>query len=256
MNNEDNNLNTIDPQLNDNIVTITPVDNQNSNSNNDALTVDGSNQINDNLIPVNPIGDIVQSNNTQAQDNNVNNSSINQELSIVIPQMKNDSTNIDSSSSNTNSDLNVGSLQLNGSTPFDIGVSNSNSNNDVSNEQVVINSNNNSDSSNQDANIKNDINPPAVNINSNSELTVGFYIKNMILFSIPIVGLILMIKKATNKEDKNESVFAKAYLILYAIVFGFFIVLWIIFTIISVAFINSKTDNINYTTTIQEDYNG
>lgn len=39
------------------------------------------------------------------------------------------------------------------------------------------------------------------------------YLVNMFLFSIPVIGIILMIIKIINKKDKNDSNFAKSFLI-------------------------------------------
>ena len=47
----------------------------------------------------------------------------------------------------------------------------------------------------------------------------------MILFSIPLVGFIVLILKVVDKKDKNISNFAKAYLLLGIIL----VLLWIVF---------------------------
>ena len=56
-------------------------------------------------------------------------------------------------------------------------------------------------------------------VSSDNIVSVGKYMGYLFLFTIPVVGFIMIIVKAVNKKDKNIANFAKAILV-YALIFG------------------------------------
>ena len=221
-NNQDNNANTIsvnnNPNTNTNItpITITPITPQVNNT-----------EIENNSIP--PINNpeivtpqaVTTNNDTQqsAPINEINNNLITP--NIIIPETKND---------NNNQNLNIPSinnepqLNLESSSPFDIGITHQ-INNPQQNQttvttptgenqkSVAVNANNNTTSDNnmksQDINIA----PPDNASANNNLISTKTYMINILLFSIPIIGLILLIIKSFDKKNSNISNLAKAFLI-------------------------------------------
>ena len=128
-----------------------------------------------------------------------------------MPEMKNETTT--QPESNQQPQLNIETAS-----PFDIGVSaplNTTVDNiEVSNnepQQVPVN--NNVDNSTQQP--QNDINiKETSNDNTEEIVSVGKYILHFIIFSIPVIGFIMLIVKALDKKNKNISNLAKAILII------------------------------------------
>lgn len=157
----------------------------------------------------------------------------------IIPESKDNSTNIQSNVSQPG-------LNIDGSNPFDIGIvdnnilnSNVNQNNvsptPITPISVNNNTNNLSDSSNivPSNNLNNtpDINPPQTTVSSSDDniVSVGKYLLHIILFCIPVIGFIMLIVKALDKKDKNISNFAKAQLILGVIGVFLVVIVFVIF---------------------------
>ena len=130
---------------------------------------------------------------------------------IVMPEMKNEAT--PQPETNQQPQLNIETAS-----PFDIGVSaplnTTVANIEVSNnepQQVPVN--NNVDNSTQQP--QNDINiKETSNDNTEEIVSVGKYILHFIIFSIPVIGFIMLIVKALDKKNKNISNLAKAILII------------------------------------------
>ena len=248
MNNDNNifgNINPIPPTNNSNepttnpnisangLITITPIPDSKDNSSQTTQTKSQE------PSPINPQVIFPEANNTSTQETSltqeVPTSSNNQEVlnpNIIIPEQKNDSLSPkDNININSNIINKTPELKLDGTSPFDIGV-----NTNIQPENTItpnqpINENINTIPVNQQ-NIPNKefINPPINNINISNDniVSVGKYLINMILFSIPIIGFIMLILKAIDKKDKNISNFAKAYLLLGVIL----IALWLVFVAI------------------------
>ena len=139
----------------------------------------------------------------------------------VVPPVKNDNGSVATNASSPQ-------LALENSSPFDIGVNapiNTNVSNNVQGtvSTIPVTGNANANTISSDINIKQST--------TNSDIvTVGTYIKTMILFTIPVIGFIIMIIKALDKENKNISNFAKAYLLFGIIAFVLFFVLSFVLT--------------------------
>lgn len=130
---------------------------------------------------------------------------------IVMPEMKNEAT--PQPETNQQPQLNIETAS-----PFDIGV-NAPLNTTVANIEVSNNEpqqipvNNNVDNSTQQP--QNDINIKETSNNNTEEIvSVGKYILHFIIFSIPVIGFIMLIVKALDKKNKNISNLAKAILII------------------------------------------
>lgn len=65
--------------------------------------------------------------------------------------------------------------------------------------------------------------------NSDNVVSVGQYLGNMLLFSIPFVGIIILIVKAINNNNQNLRNYARAQLLLMAIMVGVGFIISIIF---------------------------
>lgn len=155
-------------------------------------------------------------------------------------------------------------LKLDSSSPFDIGVSAPLSTaTNITTPQTPISqptqsstitpipvTNNNNDTENkpqQDINIKEPTTQSTDNV-----VSVGTYLIHIILFSIPVIGLILLIVKALDKKNKNLSNFAKAQLILAIIAT---VIMVVIFVLFGAVIFNSIGNASSTDTTYTVDYN-
>ena len=155
-------------------------------------------------------------------------------------------------------------LKLDSSSPFDIGVSAPLSTAiNITTPQTPISqptqsstitpipvTNNNNDTETkpqQDINIKEPTTQSTDNV-----VSVGTYLIHIILFSIPVIGLILLIVKALDKKNKNLSNFAKAQLILAIIAT---VIMVVIFVLFGAVIFNSIGNASSTDTTYTVDYN-
>ena len=155
-------------------------------------------------------------------------------------------------------------LKLDSSSPFDIGVSAPLSTAiNITTPQTPISqptqsstitpipvTNNNNDTETkpqQDINIKEPTTQSTDNV-----VSVGTYLIHIILFSIPVIGLILLIVKALDKKNKNLSNFAKAQLILVVIAT---VIMVVIFVLFGAVIFNSIGNASSTDTTYTVDYN-
>lgn len=187
-----------------------------------------------NSIPTVPITPMPATNNASSNNNVVSPTSLSGDSlisispnNIIPPQFKD--------SQQTNQTINniTPGLQLDASNPFDIGInsplmptmpeSKAINQTPISNStpitpiSVSTPNNNQTLSNNNPLPPSPDINPPTQNTSNDNIVSVGTYLINIILYSIPLVGLILMIKSLKN-NNKNISNFAKAELILVIVI--------------------------------------
>lgn len=218
-NNQNNNINgIITPQP------ITPTDISNQDGNNDTNNLIQPTSI----VPVEQAKE-VNNNMESIQPNIISEQQI---PNIIMPEMKKDNDGINNNISQTTE------LKLDGTSPFDIGINqtpimaSSEENNTttptISNSNANLNNNPNDSvqviaPTNKEQ--QEDISISVSTSNNSDIVPVTKYLINMILFSIPLVGFIVLILKVVDKKDKNISNFAKAYLL-----FGIILVLlWIVF---------------------------
>ncbi len=210
--------------LNNEPITITPITPQvagQTSENNDIAN--NSTQIN--TIQVPPINNNSQNNQTMAPQNNIVNN--NQNIltpKVIVPEMKNENNNaINENLSNNNPSLEP-QLNLESSSPFDIGINTPLNTSEISIQQPLpTNTNENQSIANDNNNNPiQDINIEQNN-NSTNITSMGSYLLLLILFSIPLIGFIILIVKVLDKKDKNISNFAKAYLLfgIIILVIGF-----------------------------------
>lgn len=191
-------------------IPISPVPESKDNISNSSsqVTNDANNGLGDAIIPISP-ENIVPSSDGSSVSNDL-------AQTMIIPELKLDSSN-----------------------PFDIGIGQSAGVNNSLLTEDVNNTNNNNSTDNNSTNVT-PITPVSVsdesdkveisvnqnnnvvssnngvsNISDNVEVvSVGKYLLHIILFSIPVVGFIMLIVKAVDKKDKNISNLAKAQLLL------------------------------------------
>lgn len=235
------------------ILNMQPVPSSELSSNNNGNMVNPNNAVNNNLVPPNSSGNIIgiqpvtlESNNqtastdannssqlpnytTNTTGNNINmfNFSTSNEVTspvIKMPEVKDTNSNLQTSNNNYNSfDMGLPEANLNPSTQ---------ENNNTSVQTIVPNNLNNATNDNYNANDisgKNTSTSPINDINlgvpqqndSSNVVSVSKYLKYIIIFSIPIVGLIVLFKKAFINKSENPNIknFAKAQLILLIIIF-------------------------------------
>ena len=191
-----------------------------------------------NIIPP-AVPGIVDTTNTVSSDSTMpNNNLLSPNLNAIMPEMSNNSLGNNQPASS--------GLNLNSSSPFDIGMTPSN---DMGNTAIIPNTlGNNSNSSttgiannNIASNATTNNNTPLTDSISNNGqanntdniVSVGKYLGYMLLVSIPIVGTIMLIVKAFfDKKDINISNLAKAQLLLAVIIFVISLVIGIIFGVI------------------------
>ena len=160
----------------------------------------------------------------------------------------------------------VPELKIDSSSPFDIGVASNNLTSTTSMNQSILPQSNfqgapmenmyNSSSGTSLNNQNSNINPTPSNnstvstdnsIQSNNEnvVSVGKYLGHIILFGIPLIGFIMLIIKAVgDKKDKNITNFARAMLLLQAII----IVLTVVLSVLAISlgiFSNNIENNIS-----------
>ena len=218
-NNQNNNINgIITPQP------ITPTDISNQDGNNDTNNLIQPTSI----VPVEQAKE-VNNNMESIQPNIISEQQI---PNIIIPEMKKDNDGINNNISQTTE------LKLDGTSPFDIGINqtpimasleeNNTTTPTISNSNANLNNNPNDSvqviaPTNKEQ--QEDISILVSTSNNSDIVPVTKYLINMILFSIPLVGFIVLILKVVDKKDKNISNFAKAYLLLGIIL----VLLWIVF---------------------------
>ena len=226
-----------------------------------------NNENQEKIIPIEPQQITPLEKQTIPSENSVEKNALNNEQQeetkdVIIPitpipgtETNNNITNTNTLETNSNNNAietnNNPILNLDSSSPFDIGInepmSNNNSNIDnieSQNNTEIINS---TESTNQTQDIK--IETTQDNNNDNKITSVGQYLLYIVLFSIPIIGLIIMIIKALDKNNKNISNFAKAWLIIYVITFVISSIIMLLFGASIINSINnSPTTNVdNYT---------
>lgn len=81
--------------------------------------------------------------------------------------------------------------------------------------------------------------------NNDNIVSVKKYLGHMILFSIPVVGFVMLIVKAFSKKDKNISNYAKAQLLLAIIVTVLSVIITLVISVSVVNGIMDKANNIN-----------
>lgn len=218
-NNQNNNINgIITPQP------ITPTDISNQDGNNDTNNLIQPTSI----VPVEQAKE-VNNNMESIQPNIISEQQI---PNIIMPEMKKDNDGINNNISQTTE------LKLDGTSPFDIGINqtpimasleeNNTTTPTISNSNANLNNNPNDSvqviaPTNKEQ--QEDISILVSTSNNSDIVPVTKYLINMILFSIPLVGFIVLILKVVDKKDKNISNFAKAYLLLGIIL----VLLWIVF---------------------------
>lgn len=218
-NDQNNNINgIITPQP------ITPTDISNQGGNNDTNNLIQPTSI----VPVEQAKE-VNNNMESIQPNIISGQQI---PNIIMPEMKKDNDGINNNISQ------ITELKLDGTSPFDIGINqtpimaSSEENNTttptISNSNANLNNNPNDSvqviaPTNKEQ--QEDISISVSTSNNSDIVPVTKYLINMILFSIPLVGFIVLILKVVDKKDKNISNFAKAYLLIGIIL----VLLWIVF---------------------------
>lgn len=239
MNNQDNNqlgaLNGVRPVMGNEV----PVGQGNTDSNNVVVNNDDANNVMSGVKPITPINLNDNVNDGAQSGQQLNSGIISVTPESVIPQSGNVSSNGNVGDSNS---MASSSLKLESSSPFDIGFNagvNTNVNasvntgvvNDVSvggqsNGNVTpitpvdLNTTINNAVSGNMVNDNVDVNRSAVMEESNSDniVSVGKYMLYMILFSIPLVGFIVLLIKVFDKKNINISNMAKAQLLMSVIV--------------------------------------
>lgn len=252
----ENNNNIPNQQINNNTLSIPPMPaaKGEENKTNPQATLNPSIENPNIIIPASK--EETANQNIKEATTNLNSNSV---PNIIIPQQKeeannNENLNIESPQTSnstipimpiaeTKNDIlqtnKIPELKIDSANPFDIGLNNTTIPNQINNNQInsttitpisVNQSTDNISSTASSNNIEPDIENPINNINLSNDniVPVTTYLINIILFSIPIIGIIMLIMKATSKENKNISNFAKAYLIILIAVF----ILWIVFFVI------------------------
>lgn len=219
-NDQNNNINgIITPQP----ITPTDISNQDADSNANNLIQSTP------IVPVEQPKDV--NNNVETLQPNI--ISGQQTPNIIMPEMKKDNDGIN------NTIFQTPELKLDGTSPFDIGINQtpimaSSEENNTTTPTITNDSNANLNNNPNDpvqvitptnTEQQEDISLPLSTSNNSDIVPVTKYLINIILFSIPIVGFIMLILKAIDKKDKNISNFAKAYLILMVAL----VILWIVF---------------------------
>ena len=249
MNNDQNNIFG-------NVTPIQPTNNNQTNTTSSEVSQNQPSITNQGAIPITPIPEVKgeASSNVEQSQNNIG-QSLQQGItptivmpetkeSLIAPQPQNKELNLESSS------------------PFDIGVNaplSTNANVNITPEvpnntpiTPITVSNTGQENTTSDINLGNNQQPQDINISSQSQqsndvVSVGKYLLYIILFSIPIVGFIMLIIKALDKKEKNISNFAKAQLIIVLAS----IILCVIMFFIAGATIASYITNQNNTPTYQ-----
>ena len=250
MNNDQNNIFG-------NVTPIQPTNNSQTNTTSSEVSQNQPSTTNQGAIPITPIPEVKgeASTNVEQPQNNTG-KSLQQGITptIVMPETKESPI----APQPQNKELNLES-----SSPFDIGVNaplSTNANVNITPEvpnntpitPITVSNNGQENASNNPNLSNNNQQPQDINISSqpqqsNDVVSVGKYLLHIILFSIPIVGFIILIIKALDKKDKNISNFAKAQLI---IVLASIILCVIMFFIAGATIISSIT-NKNNTPTYQ-----
>jgi len=173
-----------------------------------------SNIIPPSIIPETKNTNIEQIDNQVLQNNlsdNLNNIESNTSTSFELPNNNfiDNNTSIANNSAFTNSNVDVNSSMIN-----------NNNINQTINNTTSEQANNTNNESNID------------NSNDLNIISVKKYLINMLLFMIPIIGLIILIVKAFDKKDKNINNFAKAKLIADTIKFIILIIFGVILSMV------------------------
>jgi len=173
-----------------------------------------SNIIPPSIIPETKNTNIEQIDNQVLQNNlsdNLNNIESNTSTSFELPNNNfiDNNTSIANNSAFTNSNVDVNSSMIN-----------NNNINQTINNTTSEQANNTNNESNID------------NSNDLNIISVKKYLINMLLFMIPIIGLIILIVKIFNKKDKNINNFAKAKLIADTIKFIILIIFGVILSMV------------------------
>jgi len=198
------------------IQVIEPVLNQNVVANNTQQNLNTVSEINNNLVN--------QNNNvlTPLIDNN------------VIPVMPNSIIPENINAINNQNSNSTPELKKETSSPFDIGLNNQTIQPNLNNEVIPPVTSNVSP---QPINNLSDNSPittqQITNNNSSNDniVSVGKYLGHIVLFSIPVVGLIMLLVKAFgDKNDINISNLAKAQLLLSLIIIVIFFIITIFFS--------------------------
>lgn len=213
-------------------------------------------------IPISPMPDVKDNmNNVGGQSMVEPGSIISVTPDTIIPQ----SNGVGHNSNNLENTMVVPELKLDSSSPFDIGVSNFQNdslNSMMPNQSSNLNQNNvtpiapvNLNNGEQENNLQSNggvstSNSSVVNnsVSSTSDnvVSVGKYLLHMILFSIPLVGFIMVIVKVFDKKDKNISNYAKAQLLFVIIMVVIGIIISVVFSALLVNLISGSNIPVMY----------
>lgn len=239
-NNNNNNITDVIPGANLTPIINTPTVNENQafntiNSQPEEVINEQPNAIiNPTPIPGMEVTNEVTSITNSNQANNNQNTIIpNQNPSNSVNNNANNTIGLNSSSLSNQSQLTTSSqpeIKLETTTPFDIGINSVNTNqaatqmtlseniktitNDMEENKNLSSEVTSTNQPLTNSNITNDIN------NSNDNIvSVGSYLGHILLFSIPLIGFVMLLVKAFgSKNNKNISNFAKAQLLLSVII--------------------------------------
>lgn len=235
------------PEVNGGVIANSnPINNTivNPNISNSVMSDATNNTVIPSFVPNNLSSDV-------SNINSVNNSNIDLEKTNVLNPVEVPAT------INNNSNLELGSNN----------VANGINNNISTVSNVVTNSDMWSNNLNDGMNLNVNDTVPSNSINSNNSsnavseqndniVSVKKYLGHILLFAIPVVGFVMLIVKALDKNDKNISNLAKAQLILSAIVVVISVVLSVVVTTFIIGTVNSVVDNIGDNSYVSDyDYN-
>lgn len=225
-------------------------------------------------------GQIIFGVNTTGNNTDVNNNSsvasINQEVPVSIPVSKNNASNdgiisvnasqvipsvMDNNVTTANNQADISNSTGNDPLGFDIpSISGNDVNgsdnvaNNIDNSVSLVNTNEDVKSNNvpqsieilnpDDTQNNNDKNNEI--INSDNVTSTGTYLGHIFLFSIPVIGFIMLIIKAFDKKNKNISNWAKAMLLYMVISFVAGIIIFILLFAVAGISISQLINNNTY----------
>ena len=225
-------------------------------------------------------GQIIFGVNTTGNNTDVNNNSsvasINQEVPVSIPVSENNASNdgiisvnanqvipsvMDNNVTTANNQADISNSTGNDPLGFDIpSISGNDVNgsdnvaNNIDNSVSLVNTNEDVESNNvlqsieilnpDDTQNNNDKNNEI--INSDNVTSTGTYLGHIFLFSIPVIGFIMLIIKAFDKKNKNISNWAKAMLLYMVISFVAGIIIFILLFAVAGISISQLINNNTY----------
>lgn len=171
--------------------------------------------------------------NSNQANNNQNTIIPNQNPSNSVNNNANNTIGLNSSNLSNQSQLTTSSqpdIKLETTTPFDIGINSVNTNQAATQMMMSENIKNITNGMEENKNLSSEVtstNQPLTNSNITNDMnnsndnivSVGSYLGHILLFSIPLIGFVMLLVKAFgSKSNKNISNFAKAQLLLSVIV--------------------------------------